>query len=34
MEVTWDPAAGTEEATRHFEHAGEVAAVRWKAGVD
>ncbi|WP_150254387.1 RHS repeat domain-containing protein [Nocardiopsis deserti] len=28
MEVTWDPAAGTEEATRYFEHAGETVAVR------
>ncbi|MEU4284930.1 RHS repeat-associated core domain-containing protein [Nocardiopsis dassonvillei] len=28
MEVSWDPAAGTEEATRYFEHAGETVAVR------
>jgi RHS repeat-associated protein len=28
MEVTWDPAAGTEEATRYYEHAGETVAVR------
>ncbi|WP_239646168.1 RHS repeat domain-containing protein [Nocardiopsis valliformis] len=28
MEVTWDPAAGTEEATRYFTHAGETVAVR------
>jgi YD repeat-containing protein len=28
MEVTWDPAAGTEEASRYYEHAGETVAVR------
>ncbi|WP_083926817.1 RHS repeat-associated core domain-containing protein [Nocardiopsis valliformis] len=28
MEVTWDPAEGTEEATRYFTHAGETVAVR------
>ncbi|WP_338036525.1 RHS repeat domain-containing protein [Nocardiopsis alkaliphila] len=28
MEVTWDPAEGTEEATRYFSHAGETVAVR------
>ncbi|MFE9641031.1 RHS repeat domain-containing protein [Nocardiopsis alba] len=28
MEVTWDEAAGTEEATRYFSHAGETVAVR------
>ncbi len=28
MEITWDPAAGTEEATRYYEHDGETIAVR------
>ncbi|MCY9785219.1 hypothetical protein KIK06_15145 [Nocardiopsis sp. EMB25] len=28
MEVTWDPSAGTEEATRYYEHAGQTVAVR------
>ncbi|MFE3459578.1 RHS repeat domain-containing protein [Nocardiopsis aegyptia] len=28
MEVTWDSAAGTEEATRYYTHAGETVAVR------
>ncbi len=28
MEVTWDSAAGTEEATRYYIHAGETVAVR------
>lgn len=28
MEVTWDPAAGTEEATRYYTHAGATVAVR------
>ncbi|XKK39842.1 RHS repeat-associated core domain-containing protein [Nocardiopsis sp. ARC36] len=28
MEVTWDESAGTEEATRYFQHAGETVAVR------
>ncbi|MEU5858727.1 RHS repeat-associated core domain-containing protein [Nocardiopsis dassonvillei] len=28
MEVTWDPAAGTEEATRYYTHAGETVAMR------
>ncbi|MEU2944810.1 RHS repeat-associated core domain-containing protein [Nocardiopsis alba] len=27
-EVTWDPAEGTEKATRYFSHAGETVAVR------
>ncbi|WP_017546974.1 RHS repeat-associated core domain-containing protein [Nocardiopsis prasina] len=32
MEVTWDPAEGTEEATRYFTHAGETVAVRENSG--
>ncbi|MEU1899255.1 RHS repeat-associated core domain-containing protein [Nocardiopsis dassonvillei] len=28
MEVTWNPAAGTEEATRYYTHAGETVAMR------
>ncbi|PDP87803.1 hypothetical protein CQJ94_09750 [Glycomyces fuscus] len=28
MEVTWNPAAGTEETTRYFERAGGTVAVR------
>ncbi|WP_241474666.1 RHS repeat-associated core domain-containing protein [Nocardiopsis xinjiangensis] len=33
MEVTWDPAEGTEEATRYFQHADETVAVRENDGV-